>query len=197
MKAVQSLSVGLLRLGDVTHDSLRVIGQLGEASLQRAEARWLKRRTSFLLGGLNGVPGAAVSLLPFRLAFDQRAKLAFFLLPFGDEALVRQALILAGVGFDRILEREDQPLRLPGLLWPLRGITLQDFDAALESFQGLRVGEVAQRFYMRHRIQTISRTRMSGDEHQFAIRRAFRVPLQIVFALDWFAVLVDAEERQI
>ena len=38
---------------------------------------------------------------------------------------------------------------------------------------------------------------MAGDEYQLAIGRAFRIPLEIVAALDGLAVLIHAEQREI
>ena len=38
---------------------------------------------------------------------------------------------------------------------------------------------------------------MTGDKDQVAVRRALRIPLQIVVAVDRLAILIDAEDRHV
>jgi len=58
----------------------------------------------------------------------------------------------------------------------------------------VRVALVGQ---LRNGVEPLRRPGIPGNKHQIAVRRAFRIPLQIVFAVERLAVVVHPEERHI
>ena len=157
----------------------------------------LETRLGLLLGRGDLVPGIAVGGLPLRIRRHQGPELGFVGALGIHHAFVLKALFASIVGFQRILQAENL---FRGAAVGLRTggrVLLQRIDAAVKNLQNGGLVQIALGFELRQRVRPLRGSGIAGDEHQLAIGRALRIPLEIVLALDGPAVLIHAEQREI
>ena len=145
----------------------------------------------------NCVPGVAVFCLLLRVCGDCFAQ-SFFLLTLSfNERLVLQALKLAAIDFETVLNAVQLVLSLFDLLFAARHVALQNGLASFKIANDERNAHVAQLFKVCDSVQARSRTWMTCYENKLALFRALRREFQMVVRMHGLALFIDAHQRHV
>src|SRR5215467_13999692 len=184
MIAVETLGIRFLEFGHILNDGLGETHQTGEAAAHRSKTNLLEVLSLFLLGGCYLVPRVSKLSAPIGFGADLFPEVILVLLLFCDDVLIQQAVVLAYLRLISVLEFQSESTRLASLLRTHRAVGLQDVQSPVERLERLWVEIVTFGFYLGHGQETIGRSGVSGDKDQVSIDRAFRVPFQVVLALN-------------
>ena len=154
-------------------------------------------RLGFFFGRGDLIPGAAIRRFPLRVGRHLGPELGFIGSLGIHHALVLQTLFATIVRFQRIFQAENLAHGTPRGLRTGGRIFLQSVDAAMQQPQSPGFVQIALRFELRQRVQPLRGSGMAGNEHQLAIGRALRIPLEIVLAADGLPVLIHAKQREV